>query len=375
MKRKDILTRSFADGGELSIPVFYCPGTDKGAPSVYIQSGIHGAEVQGYVVTLQLIEYFSNNPPKGDITIIPIANPYGLNCKIGEYTFGRFDPVTGDNWNRNYADFSGHVDEFLEAHPNRSFKELVVLFKQFLKQSLSKKLQEKTSYHKKLALQLQELAISADIVLDLHCDTISVPHIYSSEYAMRSVSALRIPFVIEIPSIFAGALDEAIFCPWIELIEKYKKINHLESPINMPMEVFTVELGNQEDINTKKSHLQTKGILNYLSVKGVCDALDNLEKFNIYSCKLKDFITIYSPTGGLITDNADFGIELPSGEEIISLSAPSLWKELTTTTDLIANSTHTIKTQCPAIPITRAASVVVNEGMALMKLMTNFRHS
>ncbi|CAK6537746.1 MAG: hypothetical protein IRD7MM_04475 [Candidatus Midichloria mitochondrii] len=42
------------------------------------------------------------------------------------------------------------------------------------------------------------------------------------------------------------------FCPWIELIEKYKKINRLESPINMPMEVFTVELGNQEDINTKK---------------------------------------------------------------------------------------------------------------------------
>ena len=36
---------------------------------------------------------------------------------------------------------------------------------------------------------------------------------------------------VEIPNIFAGALDEAIFCPWIKLIGKYKKINHLESPI------------------------------------------------------------------------------------------------------------------------------------------------
>ncbi|CAG7589720.1 hypothetical protein MHYMCMPSP_00168 [Hyalomma marginatum] len=36
MKRKDILTRSFADGSELSIPIFYCPGTDEGASSVYI---------------------------------------------------------------------------------------------------------------------------------------------------------------------------------------------------------------------------------------------------------------------------------------------------------------------------------------------------
>ena len=90
------------------------------------------------------------------------------------------------------------------------------------------------SYHKKLALQLQALAVSADIVLDLHCDTLSVPHVYSPTYAMNSVVHLGIPFAIEIPHTFAGALDEAIFCPWITLTQKYNEL--YSTQMNIPVE-------------------------------------------------------------------------------------------------------------------------------------------
>ena len=130
MIKKNIKIRKCADGSELSIDVFHFPGSDKTSPSAYIQSGIHGSEVQGYLNCLQLIEYFSKYPPKGNVTIVPIANPYGLSNKMGEYTFGRFDPVTGINWNRNYHDFSYLVDDCLSEFSSFSFEELSLIFKQ-----------------------------------------------------------------------------------------------------------------------------------------------------------------------------------------------------------------------------------------------------
>ena len=135
--RKDITTRSLADGTLLRIPVFHFPGKDATAPSAYVQSSVHAAEVQGYMVALQLIEHFAKKPPAGDVTIVPHANPYGISCKMGWYTSGRFDPVTGDNWNRNYIDFSDLASDFVERHPKTSFKALVSMFKAQVRRNLA----------------------------------------------------------------------------------------------------------------------------------------------------------------------------------------------------------------------------------------------
>jgi hypothetical protein len=372
MIRKDLHTRELASGAQLSIPVFHFPGNDKQAPSVYIQSTIHGSEVQGYLVALQLIEHFAKHPPKGDVTIVPLSNPYGLNCKLGEYTLGRFDPVTGDNWNRNYIDFSHLVKNFLEEQRGKEFNELIPLFRQTIKEQLEQKLYNHTSYHKKLALQLQSLAVSADIVLDLHCDTISVPHLYSTSYALDSARNLNIPFIIEIPNDFAGALDEATFCPWVALTEQYNTTNSTQ--LKPPVEAFTVELGNQEHINADTARNQTAGILNYLSIKGAIESSNfKLQSQIIHSCKLKDFITIHASHGGLVINNAPLGQTARAGAPLISLSSPALWNKLDATDTIISQSTHTLHSDRDSIPITRAPSAIAHEGMALMKVMTHYK--
>jgi predicted deacylase len=371
MIRKDLHTRELASGAQLSIPVFHLPGSNKQAPSVYIQSTIHGSEVQGYLVALQLIEHFAKHTPKGDVTIVPLSNPYGLNFKLGEYTFGRFDPVTGDNWNRNYIDFSSLVKDFLEEHRGKEFNELIPLFRQAIKEQLEQKLYNHTSYHKKLALQLQSLALSADIVLDLHCDTISVPHLYSTSYALDSAHNLNIPFIIEIPDSFAGALDEATFCPWVTLTEQYNTIN--SSQLRPPVEAFTIELGNQEHINTEAAHNQTAGILNYLSIKGAIESINlKLQSQLIHSCKLKDFITIHAPRGGLVIKNATLGQTYQAGEPLVSLSNPALWNKLDAVETLISQSAQKLHSDRDSIPITKSASPIAHEGMALMKIMTHY---
>jgi predicted deacylase len=371
--KKNMKTRILADGTELSIPVFNFPGLDKASPSVYIQSGIHGSEVQGYLVALQLIEYFTKHPPKGDITIVPIANPYGLNCKMGEYTFGRFDPVTGDNWNRNYMDLSIVLDNFFEEYKDYSFGKLVPLFKARLQKNIEERLSIETSYHKKLALQIQSLSTRADIVLDLHCDTISVPHIYCPSYAMNSAMHLGIEFIIEIPHKFGGALDEASFCPWVLLAEKYSAYHKIK--VTPPIEAFTVELGNQETIEPENSTKQLKGILNYLAVKGAIDLKKStsIEMQSIYSCKLDKFMTIYTPCGGLILQHANLGKIVEAKNPLVSINSPALWKNIKSLNNFIDGTSISIHKDHDSIPITRCPSSIAHEGIALMKIMTDYK--
>jgi len=372
MIKKNIKTRVCADGSELTINVFCFKGTKKMVPSVYIQSGIHGSEVQGYLVCLLLIDHFIKYPPLGNVTIVPIANPYGINCKMGEYTLGRFDSVTGDNWNRNYMDLSFLIDDFLLELSNHSFSELIPLFKEKMRKEIKKKSAEKhNSYATKLALEIQQLAISADIILDLHCDTYSLPHIYCSNYLLNSVSYLGIPYIIETPYKFAGALEEAIFYPWKKLVDFYNMQNNEQyTPI---IEAFTIELGNQEKIDKYLAEKQLNNILNYLKYKGTISALDKVYDNQITVCKLEDFQTIYTSTGGLVLEYAALGQPLTKQDTLAHIRMSKTLKNIEFSKNFIQDGTLLVKNSYEnAIPLTYSASPIVHEGMALMKIMTNY---
>ncbi len=375
MIRKDIKTRILADGSQLTIPVFYFPGKDAKAKKAYIQSGIHGSEVQGYLVALHLIEELLKNPPQGDVTIVPIANPYGLNVKLGEYTLGRFDPVTGENWNRNYLDLSFLVSEFLEKNIGASFEDLLPLLKTRMVNYIQQKLDSTPqSYSKKIALQLQQLALEADIVLDLHCDTVCVPHMYCPSYAMESATHLGIPFIIEIPHAFGGALDEATFAPWIQLTQQYNEEN--QTYYIPPIEAFTVELGNQEILHEEAATNYARRILWYLYNRGVLKKMD-LECPDIkeiYSCRLENFKTIYASCGGLITYYGPLGMPLGPKDILYKLhKVGDFHVNQLINHDFIGNSTLCDYSLEESIILTHSASPIVHEGMATMKIMTKFQ--
>ena len=80
----------------MNVPIYRMKGAPR-SPTVYIQSSIHGAEVQGNGGYLP-----SHSAPEehicGEIILVPnCCNPIGTNIKAGEYTLGRFDPVNGTN--------------------------------------------------------------------------------------------------------------------------------------------------------------------------------------------------------------------------------------------------------------------------------------
>jgi predicted deacylase len=248
-----------ASGRNLNVPVYRFVGHKPG-PTVYIQSSIHGAEVQGNVVLHHIFEYLKRTEVRGEIILVPNCNPVGTNIKVGEYTLGRFDPVNGQNWNRAYHYDSKQVEEFANGlSPESSIYDIKSAYRQELHSSIENKLNNiwGLGLAECLNLKLQKLALSADIVLDLHNGPVATRHIYVPEYARKSALYFNIPHIILIPNKFAGALDEATFCPWWTLSKLLKK-RYPHSDWDFGVEAFTVEMGSHVNGSLKLTHFAAK---------------------------------------------------------------------------------------------------------------------
>lgn len=299
--------------------------SNENGPFVYIQSSVHGAELQGNMVIQKLIEHFQANPFKGRLRFVPLANPEATNHKMGQYTYGRFNPQTGHNWNRNYIDIfsqtnqkktglelSSFLDNLLKNNASLTYDQLISEMKKFLLKALEKYAQFDSSYgspaqNGKLNLELQKLASQADIVLDFHTGPIATRYIYCPEYAFDRALAFGFPHYLVIPHEFAGAMDEACFSPWVYL-DDYIKSYHPSAYKSLTAgrenlihtQSFTLEFGSEEFISSIDAIKDRALVLNYLKTQGICEAWsDKSETPEIAWCPLENFKTYYSVGGGL----------------------------------------------------------------------------
>lgn len=358
-----------ASGAALTVPVYRLKGEASGR-SAYIQANMHGAEVQGNAVIFQLLELLQKTKINGDITLVPYANPVGCNHKNGEYTLGRFDPITGVNWNRMYHFDADVIKPFVRQSIGQDDKTIEQNFKALMISSIEKKLEHNNyglTTGQRIAYQLQRLAHQADLVLDLHTGPISSKHLYCPEYAKESASYFDIPHTLLIPNEFAGALDEATFCPWWQLQEAFAElgINFSISAEHLNKESFTVELGSQEQIDLDVALEDAKSIMSYLSYKGVIESSEyQPQVMTRYACYLKDYKAYYSPMGGMVDYLAEFGKPLSPGEPLARILRMDNYGD--------GDPLHYLSLEEPVIPILHFASASVNQGTELYKVFTNY---
>ena len=214
-------------GEKLHLNVIDVKGKVDG-PKCYFQASVHGAEHQGNALIYQLLEFLENNEIKGSIRIVPMANPAAINSKLGTYTYGRFNANTGDNWNRLYSDYTKgrkEISEFATTHLGKDNLKICQEYKKLLKSLLVQSKDKLLNYGPKhngiLNIKLQELAVEADYVLDLHTGPIATRYLYVAEYLEQRCDDLAFAHNLIIPNEFAGAMDEATFMPWINLKNEF----------------------------------------------------------------------------------------------------------------------------------------------------------
>lgn len=311
-------------------------------PTVYIQSSVHGAELQGNLVIKYLMEYFKTHPVAGKIILNPIANPYATSQKVGTYTHGRFNPNTGDNWNRLYHNLittkedekstksAINIKKFLaslninESTKNFDFSSLKKIFKEEMNSKLQNLLSDQEAYgvsdNKNLFINLQLLACHADIVLDLHTAPVATRYIYAPNYLKEDVLHLNFPYVLLIDHEFAGAMDEASFFPWVSLYDELKNLK-LINESDYDFKAYTLELGGEEFIDGNAAKQDCQNILNYLNFHNILvnKTNSNTNTISPIFCPLSDYVTYRAKNAGLCEYLVKPGCAYKKGETLMRL--------------------------------------------------------
>lgn len=150
-------------------------GTPGSGPHVYLQAGLHADELPGILLlhrlrsSLEKLE--QQGALQGSITLVPMANPAGLNqFQHGQHQ-GRFDAVSGENFNRLYPQLAEQALPLLQGTDSAAVKAA-------LQQALQQ--QQATTPLESLRHELLAMALAADIVLDVHCDSEALLHLYGN---------------------------------------------------------------------------------------------------------------------------------------------------------------------------------------------------
>lgn len=360
-------------GQNLSLTTYTFESKNAG-PHIYLQSSVHGAELQGNIVLLKLMDLINSTKINGKITIVPLANPYATLQKSGTYTTGRFNPFSGDNWNRNYIDIIKEsqfdLKSFVEQNKDLAWHELKLIYKEkldYIYHSYYQSLEQKNQLHanNKLNLILQKLALSADAVLDLHTGPVATRYLYCPNYAKQAGQYLNFEHVLMVPEEFAGAMDEACFMPWVHLKNELKNQGR---EILLDIESFTLELGSEEVINSDDANSDLDKIINFLKYKGSIEGKPILQNNSTY-CPLDNFETIYSPNAGLIEYLKRPGDHFKANEEIARIFNFSQIDPF----NPIQSSYIKISVDYDGVLINHLPTCNVHEGMELMQVFRNVK--
>lgn len=287
--------------------------------SVYIQANIHGPEIAGIPVALELVKYLKKNLKSGCVTIIPYANPWGIDTKFEGAQAGyiNHNGEKYSNWNRIFPNLlkqsksEGKVKALIHKYKNHSIKTKVAKAKSLLMELLhSSYIEKKKSYQLKkediLIYELLKNSLNADIVIDLHTAGECIKHVYYFNHQQTSAMTFGIETLIELPYDHIGVFDESNIVNWSELI----KAGYLK---NYPIEAYTVELegnGYSSSINLANDLCH---VLSFLSHKGLI--VGNVIQLPEYvSCKEAEHIHLYSHTGGIFHCKVKKGDKVKEGQ-------------------------------------------------------------
>jgi len=237
---------------------------------VYIQASLHADELPGMLVNHHLIKLLdaaaARNGILKPITIVPFANPIGLNQNlIGANLMGRFSFLTGVNFNRDWIDVTSKVLESIQDKLSEDSVRNVAIIRKALFDETDKL--EFDSIEQIMKKELFKKACGADIVLDLHCDTEAILHMYTHDRLWPELAdlsaALESKCNLLAPESGGTPFDEACSCPWALIADKFPQYS-----IPMACKSVTIELRGENDVCDELASRDAQRLYEFLVRRG-----------------------------------------------------------------------------------------------------------
>lgn len=308
-----------ASGDRLSLQVYKFMGATPGK-KVYVQANLHGSEIAGNAVIHQTIEWLiglDETQLTGEIWLVPVCNPLGVNLRSHYFSAGRFNPYDGRDWNRIFWDYEKtevDVMAFAKLHLNDDLDTIQQHYRQGIQASfaqLTENLQRPSSAQlfEHYRVQLQSLCLDADYVIDLHTSAgYGLDYLYYFQRREQGARSFLLPVGLLLDRYDGDAFDEAFIKPWLAL---ENGLAQLGRSVQFEIEAYTLELGSAMQLNPTSVASGLRGLKNYLIQKRLIadSTFASLPPFNS-STQLTPRDSIrkyYAPAGGMIQNRVELG--------------------------------------------------------------------
>jgi predicted deacylase len=302
--------------------------TDAGRKAV-LQASLHADEVPGLLVAhhlrQRLGELEARGALRGEVVLVPFANPVGLSQWVLQAHEGRFDLASGENFNRHYADVAPRAAELLAPRLSGGAPVDLAAARAALRQACGE-LKADTEL-KSLRRALLGLAIDAETVLDLHCDNEAVLHLYTVPAAWPVVEPLarltgsRAVLLAEVSG--DEPFDEACSTVWSRLATALTA--HLGRTVELPAAcvAVTVELRGDRDVAHELAQADADALLRYLAWRGyIAGPPGSLPALACEPTPLAGSIPVIAPMGGVLVHACPLGATVRRGELVAEIVDP-----------------------------------------------------
>ncbi|WP_268797568.1 succinylglutamate desuccinylase/aspartoacylase family protein [Pseudomonas huanghezhanensis] len=331
-------------------------GPENGACKIYIQASLHADELPGMLVAWylkqRLTELENAGQLLGEIVVVPVANPIGLEQVLMDIPLGRYELESGQNFNRWFVDLSQQVGDEVESRLTDDVDSNVRLIRTTLLAALKARVPATQLESQRLALQ--RLACDADMVLDLHCDFESVEHLYTTPEAWPQVEPLS-RYLGAQASLLATdsggqSFDECFTLVWWQLEQRFA------NRFAMAMGSFsvTLELRGQGDVNHALGSRDCQAIISYLMQFGAIAGEPVQPPALLYpATPLAAVEPVATPVGGLLVFCTLPGEYVEAGQLIAEVIDP------------ISDAVMQIHAQNPGLMYARSLRRMATAGMVV----------
>ena len=234
-------------------------------PKAMIQAALHADEVPAILVARKLAELLSAEEAagqvRGEVILVPYANPVGLGQHLLGRHQGRFDLRDGINFNRQVPDLSLAAAAAVEGRLGANIEANAVLVRQALRDAAARL--SAADPVNDLKNRLLQWAADADIVLDLHCDAQAAMHLYAltpqADLAAELGALLGAQAILLATESGDSPFDEACSRPWLQLRERFP-----DHPLPLGCFSPTVELRGEADTDHNVALGDAQAIVEFL---------------------------------------------------------------------------------------------------------------
>ncbi|EWY38841.1 succinylglutamate desuccinylase [Skermanella stibiiresistens SB22] len=317
-------------------------GAQGARPKAYVQAGLHADEIPGMLTAHHLIARLdqadSDGAVRGEIIIVPVANPIGLDQYMAGRLHGRSSLEQGQNFNRGFADLIEAVAPAIEDKLGADAAGNVAIIRQALLEALGER--RSANDVQELRRTLLGMAIDADMVLDLHCDLESLMHMYVSDDLWPDGSDLAAQLGCRAVMLAGDSggdpFDEACSMPWWKLRLRFGD----RFPIPASCLSATIELRGKADVDDETAASDADNIFRFLQRRGViAGTAGPIPPARCEATPLSAVDRMVAPVPGIIAFKRAIGDSVQAGEVVAEIVDPTAEDPLTARVPLVSRTT------------------------------------